>query len=272
MSNIKVILITGASSGMGKTTAQDLIKAGYTVYCTARNVDKMQDLAELGGHVLKMDVTDEADIENAVNQIITEQGCIDVLWNNAGYGLYGAVEEVPMDKARMQFDVNVFGVASVTQKVLPHMREKNNGLIINTSSISGKLYTPLGAWYHASKHAIEGFSDCLRLELKGFNIRVVILEPGVIHTNFYQVVSNNFFFKVNSPYKTLIDIYLKAIEHSLTEGANPQVISDTIQKIIKTPKPKSRYFVGQWAYLLTLIRRFLGDRVYDALMLSQLKK
>lgn len=133
MSNKKVILITGASSGMGKLSATDLIKAGHIVYCVARSVDKMQNLAKIGGHVLKMDVTDEADIESVVKQIIDEQGHIDVLWNNAGYGLYGPVEDLSMERVQNQFEVNVFGVARLTKKVLPYMRERNNGLIINTS-------------------------------------------------------------------------------------------------------------------------------------------
>lgn len=139
----KVILITGASSGMGKITAEDLIKAGHSVYCVARRVDKMQDLAELGGHVLQMDVTNEADIERVVQQVINEQGRIDVLWNNAGYGLYGPVEELSMEQVQSQFEVNVYGVARLTQKVLPYMRKQRDGLIINTSSMGGKIYTPL---------------------------------------------------------------------------------------------------------------------------------
>ncbi|WP_205436289.1 SDR family NAD(P)-dependent oxidoreductase [Helicobacter suis] len=154
----KVLLITGASSGMGKVAAQDLIQAGYIVYCVARSVDKMQDLEQLGGHVLKMDVRNESDIESVVAQVIKEQGRIDVLWNNAGYGLYGPVEELSMEKIQQQFEVNFYGVIRLTQKVLPYMREKRSGLIINTSSMGGKIYTPLGAFYHASKHAIEGYS------------------------------------------------------------------------------------------------------------------
>lgn len=130
----------------------------------------MQDLAELGGHVLQMDVTNEADIERVVQQVIKEQGRIDVLWNNAGYGLYGPVEELSMEQVQRQFEVNVYGVARLTQKVLPYMRKQRDGLFINTSSMGGKIYTPLGAWYHATKHAIEGYSDCLRLELKAFDI------------------------------------------------------------------------------------------------------
>ena len=170
MSNKKVILVTGASSGMGKLSAQDLIKAGHTVYAVARSIDKMKDLEAMGGHIMKMDVTNEEDIEKVVAKVIEEQGRIDVLWNNAGYGLYGPVEDLSMEKAQQQFEVNVYGVARLTKKVLPYMRQQKDGIIINTSSMGGKIYTPLGAWYHASKHAIEGFSDCLRMEVKEFGI------------------------------------------------------------------------------------------------------
>jgi short-subunit dehydrogenase len=178
----KVILITGASSGMGKESAKALIQQGHTVYTVARRINQMQELMEMGGHPMQMDVTNENDIQQVVDTIIQKEGKIDVLWNNAGYGLYGSVEDVPLEEARKQFEVNVFGVAALTQKVIPFMRKTNSGTIINTSSMGGKIYTPLGAWYHASKHALEGFSDCLRLELKEFHINVVVLEPGIIQT------------------------------------------------------------------------------------------
>ncbi len=268
----KVILITGASSGMGKITAQDLIKAGHTVYCVARSLDKMKDLAQLGGHVLKMDVTSEGDIEEVVKRIIDEQGRIDVLWNNAGYGLCGPVEEMPMERVQMQFEVNVYGVARLTQKVLPFMRQQRDGLIINTSSMGGKIYSPLGAWYHATKHAIEGYSDCLRLELKAFNIKVVLLEPGIINTGFYQGVRDNFSFESqNGPYKEVANAYIKSMDNPPVAGSNPAVISKIVQKIINVRKPKPRYLVGQGAHLLVGIRRILGDRIYDRMMLRQMK-
>ena len=272
MENKKVILITGASSGMGKRTAEDLIKAGHIVYCVARSVDKMQDLSQLGGHIMKMDVTDEENIDTVVKQIIEEQGRIDVLWNNAGYGLYGPVEELPMERVQQQFEVNVYGVARLTQKVLPYMREKRDGLIINTSSMGGKIYTPLGAWYHASKHAIEGYSDCLRIELKAFNIKVVVLEPGVIDTGFNQGVRDNFSFESkNGPYKEVVNAYIKAMDNPPMKGSNPKVISKTVQKIINTRKPKTRYVAGQGGSFLIGLRKIFGDRVYDALMYSQMK-
>lgn len=268
----KVILITGASSGMGKITAEDLIKAGHSVYCVARRVDKMQDLAELGGHVLQMDVTNEADIERVVQQVINEQGRIDVLWNNAGYGLYGPVEELTMDQVQRQFEVNVYGVARLTQKVLPYMRKQRDGLIINTSSMGGKIYTPLGAWYHATKHAIEGYSDCLRLELKAFNIKVVVLEPGMIDTGFNQGVRDHFSFESQTgPYKEEVNAYIKAMDNPPVAGSNPKVISKTVQKIINSRRPKTRYLVGRGSHLLLGNRRIFGDRVYDRMMLSQMK-
>lgn len=272
MSNKKVILVTGASSGMGKISAQDLIKAGHTVYAVARSVDKMKDLEALGGHVMKMDVTNEADIEAVVAKVIAEQGRIDVLWNNAGYGLYGPVEDLPMDKVQQQFEVNVYGVARLTKAVLPYMREKREGLIINTSSMGGKIYTPLGAWYHATKHAIEGYSDCLRLELKEFNIKVVVLEPGTIDTGFTQGVRDNFSYESkNGPYKTVVNAYIKAMENPPLKGSNPKVISNTVLKIINARRPKTRYLVGQGSHFLLGLRRIFGDRAYDALMLSQMK-
>jgi len=181
--NKKIILITGASSGMGNETAKALIKQGHIVYTVARRIEQMKDLQDLGGFPIQMDISKESDIQQVVDSIISKEGKIDILWNNAGYGLYGSVEDVPVEEARKQFEVNLFGLASITQKVLPFMRKAKSGTIINTSSMGGKMYTPMGAWYHASKHALEGFSDCLRLELKEFNIHVVVLEPGIIETD-----------------------------------------------------------------------------------------
>lgn len=177
---------------MGKESAKALIQQGHIVYTVARRIEQMQDLSELGGHPIQMDVTKESDIQNVVDTIIQKEGKIDVLWNNAGFGLYGSIEDVPLDEARKQMEVNVFGMAAMTQKVVPYMRKANSGIIINTSSMGGKMYFPMGAWYHASKHAVEGLSDCLRLELKPFNIKVVVLEPGFIATEFGAVLLDQF--------------------------------------------------------------------------------
>lgn len=270
----KIILITGASSGMGKETARKLIREGHTVYTVARRIDQMQDLKAIGGHPIKMDVTIEADIDNVVNTIVKEQGRIDVLWNNAGYGLYGSVEDVPLDQARNQFEVNVFGMAAMTQKVVPIMRKAKSGTIINTSSMGGKMYFPMGAWYHASKHAVEGLSDCLRLELKPFNIHVVVLEPGFIATEFGSVLLSQFEkISKDSAYRDMMDKIIEGTKKS-AEGngsSKPTVISDTISKIISTSKPKTRYRVGKFAKPMVWMRTYLGDELFDKIVMSQMK-
>ncbi|MCK8074751.1 oxidoreductase [Vibrio sp. 1CM2L] len=270
MNTAKVIFITGASSGMGKDTAMDLIKQGYIVYCAARRVEEMNDLKLAGGYVLQLDISNEQDIARCVNQIIDEQGRIDVLWNNAGYGLYGSVEETSLDDARYQFEVNVFGLARLTQLVTPFMREDRSGTIINTSSIGGKIYAPMGAWYHASKHAIEGFSDCLRLELEPKGINVVVLEPGAIKTEFPEVMSKQVLGNSgNGPYQDLAKrVSNLSLKESGKDGAGSptSVISKVIQEIINSPKPKTRYAAGKFSTTTLLMRRFLSDRAFDRII------
>ncbi|GAA1752158.1 oxidoreductase [Agromyces humatus] len=174
--------MTGASSGIGEQTALELLRRGFTVYGAARRVDRMSALVDAGGHAIAMDVTDDASVRAAVDRIDSEQGRIDVLVNNAGYGSYGALEDVPIGEARRQFEVNVFGLARITQLVLPGMRARRSGAIVNISSIGGRIYEPLGAWYHATKFAVEGLSDSLRVELEPHGIRVVVIQPGAIRT------------------------------------------------------------------------------------------
>lgn len=264
----KVILITGASSGMGKETAKALIQQGHTVYPVARRIDQMQDLKTLGGHPIQMDVTKDSDIQNVVDTIIQKEGKIDVLWNNAGYGLYGSVEDVTLEEARKEMEVNVFGLAAVTQKVVPIMRKAKSGLIINTSSMGGKIYFPLGAWYHASKHAIEGFSDCLRLELKPFNIKVVILEPGAIATEFNAIVEDHFKnIPAQSAYTGIMNKVKNGIKNS--SGSKSSVIADAVVKIVASNNPKTRYRVGKYAKPMVWMRTYLGDRLFDKIVMSQ---
>lgn len=258
---------------MGKETARKLIKEGHTVYTVARRIDQMKDLQEIGGHPIKMDVTIEADIENVVGTIIKKEGKIDVLWNNAGYGLYGSVEDVPLDEARKEFEVNVFGMAAMTQKVVPYMRKAKSGTIINTSSMGGKMYFPMGAWYHASKHAVEGLSDCLRLELKQFNINVVILEPGFIATEFGSVLLDGFSkIRKDSAYHSMMN-KIEEGTRKAAEGkgsSQPSVISNTISKIINTNKPKTRYRIGKFAKPMVWMRTYLGDALFDKIVMSQI--
>lgn len=269
----KVILITGASSGMGKETAVKLIREGHTVYAVARRVEQMQDLKEMGGHPMAMDVTNEADIQRVVDTIMQREGKIDALWNNAGYGLYGSVEDVPLAEARKQMEVNLFGLAAVTQKVTPHMRKAKAGTIINTSSMGGKMYFPMGAWYHASKHALEGLSDCLRLELEPFNIKVVILEPGFIATEFGHVLLDNFDkLPKDSAYRGMMDVIAAGTKNASSAGGSskPSIIADTVSKIISTDRPKTRYRVGKFAKPMVWMRIYLGDRLFDRILKAQL--
>lgn len=271
----KVILITGASSGMGKDTALDLIKMGHIVYGAARRVAKMDDLVQAGGKAIKLDVMDEKSIEECVKKVVSDQGRIDVLWNNAGYAEYGSVEDVPLAIARRQFDVNIFGLAAITKEVLPVMRKQKSGLIINTSSMGGKVYTPLGAWYHATKHALEGWSDCLRIETKQFGIKVVILEPGAIKTEFGDVMMTPMMERSkNSPYES----YAKSLEKMLHEMSSKpnsmspgSVISKTVQKIIRARNPKTRYVSGKMAKPMMFIRKWGGDKMFDRIILNMFK-
>jgi short-subunit dehydrogenase len=270
--NKKVILITGASSGMGKETAKKLIVEGHVVYTVARRIDQMQDLREMGGFPIQMDITNEGDIQNVVDTIIQKEGKIDVLWNNAGYGLFGSVEDVPVKDARQQFEVNLFGLAAITQKVVPYMRKANTGTIINTSSMGGKMYTPMGAWYHATKHALEGFSDCLRLELKQFNINVVILEPGIIATEFGDVMLENISkHSSKGAYASITEKLMAATKKMYDKGtgSKPAVIADTVSKIVNTANPRTRYRVGLYAKPMVWLRIYLGDKLFDKIVMSQ---
>lgn len=176
----KVALVTGGSSGIGEVTALQLHDAGFTVYAAARRTDLMAGLEKTGVRTVALDVTDEASANRAVEYVLAESGRIDVLVNNAGYGSYGAVEDTPLDEAQAQLDVNVLGLARMTQLVVAGMHERNSGTIVNISSMGGRFATPLGGWYHASKYAVEGLSDAMRLELAQFGVDVVIIEPGSI--------------------------------------------------------------------------------------------
>lgn len=271
----KIVLLTGASSGMGKETALRLIQEGHVVYGAARRVEQMQDLADAGGYAIRMDVTDDGQLEAGVAQIIREQGRIDVLINNAGYGSYGSVEETPIADARRQFDVNLFGLARLTQLVIPHMRAQQQGKIINISSMGGKIYTPLGAWYHATKHALEGWSDCLRIELKPFHIDVVVIEPGAIATEFGNVMLDPMLERSGSgPYSRIAQAMAKATRNSYdNKGAAspPSVIADAISKAIAADRPKTRYVAGKMARPLIFMRNYLGDRIFDRVISSQVK-
>lgn len=270
----KTALVTGASSGMGKDIAKRLIRDGFQVYVAARHIEKMADLADLGARPLRLDLSKQADIETIVGVILHEVGGVDVLVNNAGFGLYGPVEDVSLDEARYQFEVNLFGAARLTQLLLPSMRAKRQGTIVNITSMGGKIYSLLGAWYHATKHALEGWSDCLRLEVAQFGIRVVIVEPGVIETGFGDAASSNLLNRsAGSPYSKLAQRVANSIANTYGKGTGSPgtVIADIVSKAIKARKPRTRYAAGKYARMLLGMRKWLSDRTFDGIILSQTK-
>ncbi|WP_295895766.1 oxidoreductase [uncultured Vibrio sp.] len=270
----KVILITGASAGMGKATAKQLISEGHIVYGAARRVENMQDLVQLGGNALKLDVSNSENIESVVEEIIAAHGRIDVLVNNAGYSVYGSVENVSDEDAKKQFDVNLFGAAALTKRVIPHMRQNQSGHIINVTSVGGKIGFPLGAWYHASKHALEGWSDSLRMELTQFGINVSIVEPGAIASEFYEVMNEPMIKRdKGTVYDSIMNGIIKT-NRNTNDGSpstKPEVIAGVITKAIASKRPKTRYVAGKGAKAVLLMRKLLSDRGFDKAILNLLK-
>ncbi|MEU6717196.1 oxidoreductase [Nonomuraea sp. NPDC046802] len=266
----RVCLVTGASSGIGQAIALELLRAGHTVYGVARRVEKMEVLRTAGGHALGMDVTSERDLERVVATVVAEQGRIDVLVNNAGTAVHGATEEVPIARAREVFEVNLFGPARLTQLVLPHMRERHAGAIVNISSIGGEIALPLGAWYYASKHAMEAFSDTLRQEMGPFGVRVVVVQPGIIRTGFESDMPRQVReYSGSGPYAKLAEFSARRAEQSFEPGAkasDPLVVARAVRRIVATPDPKPRYAVGYLAKALLRLNRLLPDRLFDKMV------
>ncbi|WP_315584499.1 oxidoreductase [Actinomyces viscosus] len=268
-SSNRTALVTGASSGIGEDTARKLQALGYTVYGAARRTDRLQALAADGIRPLAMDVTDDASMSAGVDRILAETGRIDVLVNNAGYGSYGAIEDVPIDEARRQFEVNVFGLARLTQLVTPHMRTQGSGTIINISSMGGKLTTPLGGWYHATKYAVESLSDALRMELRPFGIDVVVVEPGGIRTEWASIAADHLEATAEG---SAYAVQIKAVAGAMRSESNqrryspPEVIARTVGKIVTARHPRTRYAVGFMAKPLIAARRVLPDRAFDHLI------
>lgn len=271
----QVALITGASSGMGKETAKRLLKKGLVVYVAARRMAQMEDLKALGAIPLKLDISLDDSIVAAVHTIESAHGGIDVLVNNAGFGIYGAMEDASLADARYQFEVNLFGMARLTQLALPHMRRKGAGRIINISSMGGKIYTPLGSWYHASKHAVEGWSDCLRIELAPFGIHVVIIEPGLIATEWGGLVLEPMMARSGTgPYQAIAKGMAAAMQtsHTKKNASSPaSVVADAIVLAVRSRRPKTRYVMGKMAKPLMFIRKYFGDRIFDKVIMSQIK-
>jgi NAD(P)-dependent dehydrogenase (short-subunit alcohol dehydrogenase family) len=271
------VLITGCSSGIGRATATHLAQRGHVVYATARRLDSIADLEAQGCQVLQLDVTDEASMSAAVQAVEAEHGAVGALVNNAGYSQSGAIETVPLDEVRRQFETNVFGLARMCQLVLPKMREQRAGRIVNISSIGGTLVFPGGGFYHATKYAVEAISDALRFELQGFGIQVVVVEPGMIRTRFADAVSSAL------PRTDSADPYAAfntAVEQSTQNayekgsfigrlGGEPEAVAKAIERAITAKSPKTRYRVTPSARLLIPSRGLMTDKAWDRLMASQ---
>ncbi|MEU4039701.1 oxidoreductase [Streptomyces collinus] len=268
-STTRTALVTGASSGIGEATALKLIGLGYTVYGAARRTDRLQKLAERGLRPLAMDVTDDDSMRGGVERVISETGRIDVLVNNAGYGSYGALEDVSQDEARRQFDVNVFGAVRLIQITLPHMRARRSGTIVNITSMGGKIYTPLGGWYHGTKFALEALSDCLRIEVKPFGVDVVVIEPGGIRTEWAGIAADQLEkYSAAGAYSDQAGAVAASMrsEGMTRRMSPPSVIADAVGKAVTARRPRTRYATGFSARPLIGLRRLLPDRAFDTLV------
>ncbi|WKR22431.1 oxidoreductase [Actinomyces israelii] len=265
----RVVLITGASSGIGFQAAGALARAGHTVYAGARRVERMRPLRALGVTPVALDVTDQDACTGVVETIMAEQGHIDVLVNNAGYGSFGAVEDVDLTEARRQIEVNVLGLAALTRAVLPHMRARRSGTIINMSSMGGRLVTFMGGWYHATKYAVEALSDALRMEVADFGIDVVLIEPGGIRTDWGTIAADHLESSARG------GAYEKAAGrvaanmrrlYASRRMSDPQVVVRAIRGAVEARRPRSRYLVGLGAKPLVAAHALLPARLFDRIM------
>ena len=273
----RAVLITGCSSGIGHATAERLAGAGWPVYATARRPESIADLAERGCHTLPLDVSDEGAMRDAVSAIEKDEGAIGVLVNNAGYSQSGAIEGVPMERVRAQFETNVFGLLRMCQLALPGMRRQGWGRIVNVSSMGGRLTFPGGGAYHATKHAVEALSDAMRYEVRGFGVDVVVIEPGLIKTQFGETAAGS----IGDAGEQADDPYapFNAAVGAATEGAyegplsrlggGPETVARAIERAISARRPRTRYKVTPSARLILAQRRLLSDRAWDAFMRSQ---
>ncbi len=272
----KAVLITGCSTGIGRATALRLVRAGHPVYATARRLESIRDLEEAGCRTLALDVCSEESMHAAVEQVEDREGAVGVLVNNAGYGADGVVEEVPMDEVRRQFETNVFGLARMCQLVLPGMRAQRSGRIVNLSSMGGRMTLPGGGFYHATKYAVEALSDALRFEVAGFGVHVVLIEPGIITTEFAQTAMNKVAdaARPGSPYEE----FHKKLSSSLADiasgkmgaiAAGPDKVAQVIERAIRANRPRTRYLITAGAHVFVGLRRVLGDRGFDAFLRTQ---
>jgi NAD(P)-dependent dehydrogenase (short-subunit alcohol dehydrogenase family) len=270
----RAVLITGCSSGIGHATAERLARGGKRVYATARRPDAIADLAESGCELLALDVTDEDSMRAAVEHVEEREGAVGVLVNNAGYSQSGAIESVPMEAVRRQFETNVFGLARLTQLVLPAMRAQRWGRVVNISSIGGRMVFPGGGFYHASKYAVEAISDALRFEVAGFGIGVTVIEPGLIKTRFGEVAASSV--RDETAGRGAYDEFNEAVATTTADayengmlaklGGTPEDVAKAIEKAVDADRAPTRVAVTASARLLIPQRKFTPDRIWDRIM------
>jgi NADP-dependent 3-hydroxy acid dehydrogenase YdfG len=273
----KAVLITGCSSGIGRATALKLLGSGWSVYATARRPETLAELADAGCKTLALDVTDEQSMATAVDAVEQAEGAVGVLINNAGYSQSGAIESVPMEAVRRQFETNVFGLVRLTQMVLPKMRAQRWGKIVNLGSMGGRLSFPGGGHYHATKHALEAISDALRFELRGFGIDVILLEPGLITTEFGDAATASMAAVQSSqedPYASF-NATVGAVTKGAYEGpmrhlgAGPERVAKVIARALTRSRPPARITITPSAKLTIAARRLMSDRAWDGAMRRQ---
>ena len=267
----KIILITGASSGIGYDAALILAGQGHKVYGAARRVELMDGLRDKGVIPIKMDVTDEQSMADGVKTIIDAEGRIDVLVNNAGYGYMGAIENVTIAEAKRQLEVNVFGLARLTQLVLPYMRAQKSGRIINTSSVAGRAVIPFGGWYNVSKYSVEALSDALRIEVKSFGIKVILIEPGGIKTDWGIIAADNL--SASSKDTAYEDAGLRMarlLRRGYTSNwlSNPIRVAKAITRAVNSRRPKIRYRLGTGSGLIVILHAVMPARWWDAVTMG----
>jgi NADP-dependent 3-hydroxy acid dehydrogenase YdfG len=267
-----VVLITGCSSGIGAATASHLAEHGHVVYATARRVETLEPLVDRGCRALPLDVTDEASMRAAVEAVEAEHGAVGALVNNAGYSQSGALESVPLEDVRRQFETNVFGLIGMCQLVLPGMRTAGTGRIVNIGSMGGRLTFPGGGVYHATKYAVEAISDALRFEVQGFGVRVALVEPGLIVTDFAKTAVASV--SADGPYADFNRAVAERTEGAYTGplrrlGGGPDAVAAVIRRAIESRRPRTRYRVTPSATLAIAQRRLTPDRLWDLAMRAQ---
>ena len=268
----RAVLITGCSTGIGRAAAERLAGHGHTVYATARRSESIEDLKQAGCRTLSLDVTDEESMRAAVEQVERAEGAVGALVNNAGYSQSGALETVPLDDLRRQFETNVFGLLRMCQLVLPAMRRQRHGRIVNLSSMGGKLTFPGGGAYHATKYAVEAISDVLRFEVRGFGVDVSIIEPGLIKTDFAETAVATVAHE-DGPYaefnRAVAATTAGAYEGPLAKlGGGPEAVAEVIEKALTARRPRTRYKVTASARILMAQRALMPDRLWDTAIRS----